>query len=279
MGRPRKNEIRPISPETEAAIMQRAAAIQTDSEGRGDLDQEAIAAVVIELQRIIEHFSRKAVQVIFLLGRTLCIAKGMLPHGAFIPWIEAKSNLSERSARKYMALFRAFRDDPSCLNGKSITEVYEAAGITKILKTASKTASGADLDADNDEEAFLPAPEPEDKIMHEPPRTGVTLKRHRVISDGRGAIMAYSPRTGMAPAVRLFVSLPSEAPEYHQALSSLHEDACAALESYYAKIERLQDEGILPLPQDLRMGSLMRTIRGLPEEPARNVTPAKRRPR
>ena len=46
------------------------------------------------------------------LGHCLCEAKEMLPHGEWLPWLTEKVQFSDRTAQKYMALWREYEVNP-----------------------------------------------------------------------------------------------------------------------------------------------------------------------
>lgn len=46
------------------------------------------------------------------LGHCLCEAKEMLPHGEWLPWLSERVQFSDRTAQKYMALWREYEGNP-----------------------------------------------------------------------------------------------------------------------------------------------------------------------
>ena len=45
------------------------------------------------------------------IGRRLCEAKDMLPHGEWLPWLKKETDLQERTAQRYMTVFREYGAD------------------------------------------------------------------------------------------------------------------------------------------------------------------------
>lgn len=46
------------------------------------------------------------------LGHCLCEAKEMLPHGEWLPWLSERVQFSDRTAQKYMSLWREYEANP-----------------------------------------------------------------------------------------------------------------------------------------------------------------------
>lgn len=55
-------------------------------------------------QRVSEDFME--------LGHCLCEAKEMLPHGEWLPWLNQRVQFSDRTAQKYMSLWREYEANP-----------------------------------------------------------------------------------------------------------------------------------------------------------------------
>ena len=81
------------------------APIETDQlEGR---TIEAITGEILELKQ-------RGGEVILDIGRRLLEAKGMLPHGEWLPWLNERVEFSERTAQKFMRLAQKW-SNPSAL--------------------------------------------------------------------------------------------------------------------------------------------------------------------
>ena len=63
------------------------------------------APVAIEAREAAQRIRlrlRRSAEDIIEIGRDLLAVKASLPHGSFLPWIEAEFGMSERSARRFM---------------------------------------------------------------------------------------------------------------------------------------------------------------------------------
>lgn len=66
---------------------------------------ETVTAEILDIkQRVSEDFVE--------LGQRLCEAKELLPHGAWLPWLEQRVQFSERTAQKFMQLAREYESNP-----------------------------------------------------------------------------------------------------------------------------------------------------------------------
>ena len=77
---------------------------QAPAEGR---TIEAITGEILELKQ-------RGGEVILNIGRRLLEAKGMLPHGEWLPWLNERVEFSERTAQKFMRLAQKW-SNPSAL--------------------------------------------------------------------------------------------------------------------------------------------------------------------
>lgn len=77
---------------------------QAPAEGR---TIEAITGEILELKQ-------RGGEVILDIGRRLLEAKGMLPHGEWLPWLNERVEFSERTAQKFMRLAQKW-SNPSAL--------------------------------------------------------------------------------------------------------------------------------------------------------------------
>lgn len=77
---------------------------QVPAEGR---TIEAITGEILELKQ-------RGGEVILDIGRRLLEAKGMLPHGEWLPWLNERVEFSERTAQKFMRLAQKW-SNPSAL--------------------------------------------------------------------------------------------------------------------------------------------------------------------
>lgn len=66
---------------------------------------ETVTEEILDIkQRVAEDFME--------LGRRLCEAKELLPHGEWLPWLEQRVQFSERTAQKFMQLAREYEANP-----------------------------------------------------------------------------------------------------------------------------------------------------------------------
>lgn len=72
-----------------------------------DLDTEVSVVCSQAAERIRTRMKRTAEDIIEI-GSDLTLVKDTIDHGLFLPWIEAEFEMSERSARKFMAAYERF---------------------------------------------------------------------------------------------------------------------------------------------------------------------------
>ena len=74
---------------------------------------EAITGEILDAQR-------KGGEAVLTIGRCLIEAKKLLPHGAWLPWLNEKVSYSERTARRFMQMYRDLSNRPALTDlGKS----------------------------------------------------------------------------------------------------------------------------------------------------------------
>jgi len=61
------------------------------------------------------------------IGRDLLAVKASLPHGSFLPWIEAEFGMSERSARNFMAVAERYAGKSAIVADLNPTALYALA--------------------------------------------------------------------------------------------------------------------------------------------------------
>lgn len=67
---------------------------------------EAITGEILDAQR-------KGGEAILTIGRCLIEAKEMLPHGEWLPWLNERVSYSERTARRFMQMYRQLSNRPA----------------------------------------------------------------------------------------------------------------------------------------------------------------------
>lgn len=74
---------------------------------------ETITGEILDAQR-------KGGEAVLTIGRCLIEAKKLLPHGAWLPWLNEKVSYSERTARRFMQMYRDLSNRPALTDlGKS----------------------------------------------------------------------------------------------------------------------------------------------------------------
>ncbi|MGO5022077.1 DUF3102 domain-containing protein [Lawsonibacter sp. LCP25S3_G6] len=70
---------------------------------------EAITEEILDAQQ-------KGGEAVLTIGRCLIEAKSMLPHGAWLPWLNEKVSYSDRTARRFMQTYREVSNRPALAN-------------------------------------------------------------------------------------------------------------------------------------------------------------------
>lgn len=83
-----------------------AQAMDKPDEGR---TIEAITKEILDAQQ-------KGGEAVLTIGRCLIEAKSMLPHGAWLPWLNEKVSYSDRTARRFMQTYREVSNRPALAN-------------------------------------------------------------------------------------------------------------------------------------------------------------------
>lgn len=83
-----------------------AQAMDNPDEGR---TIEAITKEILDAQQ-------KGGEAVLTIGRCLIEAKSMLPHGAWLPWLNEKVSYSDRTARRFMQTYREVSNRPALAN-------------------------------------------------------------------------------------------------------------------------------------------------------------------
>jgi len=234
--------------------------------GRGVSDPVSAKADLGALNGVLTGLSQKTVIVIFAMGKILAEVKEALPHGNFIPWVEGNCPFPRSTASNYMRVFERYRDEPRrALAELSITEAYLEAGVKKLAAPEAeeeparpKGTPTYDVDEWKDWRS----------VFKTPPASGVTLKRHRVVPYQDGRLFVVREETGPVPAVNLFADMSIPDPSYQDALQVVHQNLQMALEIFYAKVEELEDQGVLSAPFDSSRPAMAKRMR--------NVTPEKK---
>lgn len=70
---------------------------------------------------------RRSAEDIIEIGRDLIAVKDSLPHGSFLPWIEAEFGMAERTARRFMDVARVYAGKSATVADLDPTALYELA--------------------------------------------------------------------------------------------------------------------------------------------------------
>lgn len=73
---------------------------------------------------VVRNCNRKAAHAIWDAGRLLIAIKHRLGHGRFGKWVAAEFGMSDRTARMYMRIAEAFRDDINAVSTLSLAALY-----------------------------------------------------------------------------------------------------------------------------------------------------------
>jgi predicted ATPase len=76
---------------------------------------------------LIKGLIRRTVDDVITIGQALIRQKAALPHGSFLPWIDAKFAMSESAARKMMTVAREFGGKSVMFTDLNATALYELA--------------------------------------------------------------------------------------------------------------------------------------------------------
>jgi len=227
------------------------------------VNKETALSDIAALHGILEGLAKKTVVTVFALGKILDFVKSELPHGEFGNFIETQCPFAETSAKRYMRIYEAYKDYPKKqLEDLSLSQAYAEAGIKK-LAAPPKQAELEGAGQDDVRDFGLPKIEDFDRMLKTPPASGISLKRYRVASLEDGKIHAINETLGVYPIADIYLARHLDKPEARIAFEQAHKDICIAFEIYFAKIEQLEDDGLLPKPEDHRFTVALRKSRGI----------------
>lgn len=245
------------------------------------VNKQSAVSDLSALYGILNGLTKKTVMTIFALGKVLTFIKDELPHGEFGNFIKTECPFDERSAQRYMRIYEFYKDLPrKQLEELTLNQAYVDAGIKKLAAPAKQRDIA---DTSNDEglagavDLGLPKIEEFDRVFKTPPVSGVPLKRYRVAALEDGKISAIHEALGIYPVADIYLARHLDKPEARLAFEQVHKDICIAIELYYAKIEQLEDAGILQKPEDYRFSVALRKARGIKEPKIEGKKHSKRR--
>jgi hypothetical protein len=228
------------------------------------------------LYGILGGLAQKTVMTVFALGKILTFVKGEIHHGEFGNFIETQCPFDRRSAQNYMRIYECYKDYPKKqLEEMALSQAYAEAGI-KRLAAPPKAAGEEEKESGDTPDFGLPKIEEFGRLFKTPPVSGVSLSRYRVASFEDGKIHAIHQTMGVYPVAETFLPRNLDKPEARLAFEQAHKDICIALELYYAKVEQLEDAGLLPKPEERRFSAIIRKQRGVVDMPKAAKKKAKR---
>lgn len=103
--------------------------------GSGEIQQERTLEVIAgEIRTYSDLLAKSAIEI----GRRLCEAKEMVPHGQFAEWVKTNTGYSTSSASNFMRLFREFSTEQGSLFGAEMKcQTFGNLNYTKVLALVS----------------------------------------------------------------------------------------------------------------------------------------------
>lgn len=117
--------------------------------------------LIVDLHRSVEAALRRSVSDAIRIGGLLIDQKETLPHGEFLAWVERELPFNERTAQRYMLVFR---HKSKCDTLSDLNTAYQVAQIEDRRQAIVKEAKRAER-----VEQFEDEPEPEAKAKRELP--------------------------------------------------------------------------------------------------------------
>lgn len=89
---------------------------EAEYEARMSLPSEPAERTIETITEDILDAQRRGGEAILTIGRCLIEAKEMLPHGEWLPWLTEKVSYSDRTARRFMQMYRQLSNRPALAN-------------------------------------------------------------------------------------------------------------------------------------------------------------------
>lgn len=89
---------------------------EAEYEARTSLPAEPAERTIETITEDILDAQRRGGEAILTIGRCLIEAKEMLPHGEWLPWLNEKVSYSDRTARRFMQMYRQLSNRPALAN-------------------------------------------------------------------------------------------------------------------------------------------------------------------
>lgn len=105
-----------IDDQEERRRAKRKEAEEAEYEARMSLPAEPAERTIETITEDILDAQRRGGEAILTIGRCLIEAKEMLPHGEWLPWLNEKVSYSDRTARRFMQMYRQLSNRPALAN-------------------------------------------------------------------------------------------------------------------------------------------------------------------
>ncbi|QEJ96116.1 hypothetical protein FUT79_13495 [Treponema phagedenis] len=206
---------------------------------------------VLSLQNDLVKVLTTATLRAFEIGKILYTVEANNSKGrqAFVDWVTKDLKISWQTCLNYKKLFVFFYQDPERLENLTIMQAYAEAGIA--VKKALPPPE------EEYEEVFTAGEEKEAydaelaEIFKRNPLSGIQLKKYRVnVEDG--TVWGFRKGYGRISIADIRLTKPAGLPELEWL--TMRNEVQIVFEKYFEKIERCEDEGVIPEPEDTPFG-------------------------
>lgn len=198
---------------------------------------------IIHLHDELGGLVAKSVELVWRIGQNLREVKARLDHGQFLPWVEENLPFSHRTANNYLSVFERY---PAGLpDGMTLSQAYIEAGVKKLAK--------------NEDEAEKARPEPvmvaqrdwgkDWARLKNTPTHAVPLNRYRVVVNPASRVI-HALRENHHEPIPVAGILLTPKPGSEEVWAEFYELLHCATEEFLAKIEALEEEGVIDPPED-----------------------------
>ncbi|QKS91716.1 hypothetical protein [Treponema phagedenis] len=187
----------------------------------------------------------------FKIGEILYMVEANNSKGrqAFVDWVTKDLKISWQTCLNYKKLFVFFYQDPERLENLTIMQAYAEAGIAvKKALPPPKEEYEEVFTAGEEEEAYDAELA---EIFKRNPLSGIQLKKYRVnVEDG--TVWGFRKGYGRISIADIRLTKPAGLPELEWL--TMQNEVQIVFEKYFGKIERCEDEGVIPEPEDTPFG-------------------------
>ncbi|QEJ96690.1 hypothetical protein [Treponema phagedenis] len=187
----------------------------------------------------------------FKIGEILYMVEANNSKGrqAFVDWVTKDLKISWQTCLNYKKLFVFFYQDPERLENLTIMQAYAEAGIAvKKALPPPKEEYEEVFTAGEEEEAYDAELA---EIFKRNPLSGIQLKKYRVnVEDG--TVWGFRKGYGRISIADIRLTKPARLPELEWL--TMQNEVQIVFEKYFEKIERCEDEGVIPEPEDTPFG-------------------------